>query len=49
MGADAVKNIAKICEGIDLTKLTTGNQAVDDSGSFGTGITSGEEPILAIM
>jgi hypothetical protein len=45
MGADAVKHITKIPEWIDLTQFPTGDKAVDDSGSFGTSVASGKEPI----
>jgi hypothetical protein len=44
MGADTVKYISEILKRINLTKLTACDETVDDSGSFGTGITSGEEP-----
>jgi hypothetical protein len=47
MSADAVKNVAKICEGIDLTQLATGDEAIDNSCSFSTSVTSCKEPVLA--
>ncbi len=47
MGADTVKHITKIFKGINLTQLAAGNQAIDDSRSFSTSITSGEEPVFA--
>jgi hypothetical protein len=46
MSADAVKNVAKICEGIDITQLATGDEAIDNSCSFSTSVTSGEKPIF---
>jgi len=49
MGTDTVKNIAEIFKGINLTELATGHEAVDDSGPFSTGVTSGEKPVLSFM
>jgi hypothetical protein len=49
MGADAIKHIAEIFKRINLTQLTTGNQAVNNGGSFSTSVTSGKEPVFAIM
>ena len=46
MGADAVKYIAEIFKWINLTQLATGNQSVNDSGLFGTGVTSGKKLIF---
>ena len=47
MGTDTVKHIADIFKRINLTQLTTGNQAVDDSSPFSTSVTSGKEPIFS--
>jgi hypothetical protein len=47
MGADAVEHIAKISKRINLTQLAACYQAINGSGSFSTGVTSGEEPILS--
>jgi hypothetical protein len=47
MGADAVKHITEILKRINLTQLTAGDKAVDGGCSFGTGVTSGEEPVPA--
>jgi len=47
MSANAIKHITEVSERINLTQLATGNQAVNDSSSFGTSVTSGEEPVFA--
>jgi hypothetical protein len=49
VGADAFKYIVEIFKRINLKQLATGDQAVDDSGPFSTGITSGKQPILSFM
>ena len=47
MGADTVKGIAEVGEGIDVVWLAGGDQAIDDSGTFRTGIASRKLPVLA--
>ena len=47
MRADPVKNIAEVGERVDVAELARGNQAVDDSGPFRTGIASREHPVAA--
>jgi hypothetical protein len=47
VGADTIKHVAKICKRVDITKLAACYQAINGSGSFSTGVTSGEEPILS--
>jgi hypothetical protein len=47
MGGDAVKYIVGIFKWINLTQLSNGDEAADDSSSFGTGISSCEEQFFA--
>ena len=47
MGADPVENIAEVGKGVNPARLATGDETVDDSGPFGTGIASRKHPILA--
>jgi len=47
MGTDAVKNIVEVGIGIKVAQLAGGNQAVDKSGPFGTGVASRKLPFFA--
>lgn len=47
MRANTVKHIAEIFKRVNLTELATGDETVDDCGSFSTGVTSGKEPVLS--
>jgi hypothetical protein len=43
----ALVNLTEVSKEIEMTQLAGGDQAVDDSGSFGTSVTPTEHPILA--
>jgi len=49
MDTNTVKHIAEILKRINLTELAAGDETVDDSCSFGTGVTPGKEPIFSFM
>ena len=46
MGADAVKYVTEISKGVNMAQLTTGDETVDDSGPFRTGVAAGKQPVL---
>lgn len=47
MGADAMEDVAKIGEGIDLESLAGGDEAGEDGGGLPSVIAAEEQPVLS--